>query len=81
MTTNTSQNCEIWVQKKMWVEKENADQLCCQSMPSLNWDETSIQSSGSLATKYGRFFNFSLVRRIEDLERQLSSASYDSLQY
>ena len=44
------------LKKKKSRERENADQLCCQSMTSLNWDETSIQSSGSLATKYGRFF-------------------------
>ena len=82
MTTNTSQNCEIWVEKKCKSsgEKENADQLCCQSMSSLNWDETLILSSSSLATKYCRFF-FSLARLIEDSERQLISASYDSLQY
>ena len=37
-------------------ERENADQLCCQSMSSLHRYEVSIQSSGLLATKYCRFF-------------------------
>ena len=37
-------------------ERENADQLCCQSMSSLHRYEASIQSSGLLATKYCRFF-------------------------
>ena len=33
-----------WVEKKKNLsrERENADQLCCQSMSSLNWDETLI---------------------------------------
>ena len=71
MTTNTSQNFEIWVEKNMRVEfrkknvsrvqkkklsreRENADQLCYQSISSLcslQWEEVSIQSSASLATK------------------------------
>ena len=33
------------------VERENADQLRCQSMSSLYRDEASIQSGRSLATK------------------------------
>ena len=61
MTSNTSRNFEIWVEKNMRVEfkkknlsreSENADQLCYQSMSSLHRDEASIQSSGLLTTKY-----------------------------
>ena len=37
-------------------ERDNADQLCCQSMSSLHQDKALIQSSGSLATKYRRSF-------------------------
>ena len=65
MTSNTSRNFEIWVEKKyasrvqkknLSRESENADQLCYQSMSSLHRDEASIHSSGLLATKYCRFF-------------------------
>ena len=66
-----------WKKKYSSRERENADQLCCQSMSSLHRYEASIQSCGLLATKYCRFF-FSLGRLIEDLVWQLSSASYDS---
>ena len=68
----TSRNFEIWVEKKMRVElkkkkkyssreRENADQLCCQSISSLHRYEASIQSSGLLTTKYCRFFSSLLV--------------------
>ena len=65
MTSNTSRNFEIWVEKNMRVEfkkknlsreSENADQLCYQSMSSLHREEALIQSCGLLATKYCRFF-------------------------
>ena len=56
-------------------ERENADQLCCQSMSSLYRYEASIQSSGLL-----QIFS-SPLRLIEDLERQFSSASYDSSEF
>ena len=71
---------EFKKEKNLSRERENADQLCYQSMSSLHRDEASIQSSGLLATKYCRFF-FSLARLIEDLERQFSSASYDSSEF
>ena len=71
MTTNTSRNFEIWVKKKkmqvelkkenLGWERENADQLCCQLMSSLNQDETSIQSSSLLATKYLQIFSSPLL--------------------
>ena len=50
--------CESSSKKKKNLsrERENADQLCYQSMSSLHRDEASIQSSGLLATKYCRFF-------------------------
>ena len=37
-------------------ERENADQLCCQSMSSLHRYESLFQRSGLVATKYCRFF-------------------------
>ena len=90
MTSNMSRNFEIWVEKNMWVElkkvlsreRENADQLCYQSMSSLHRDEASNQSSGLLATNSNiADFFFSLARLIEGLERHLSSASYDSSEF
>ena len=49
--------CESSSKKKnLSRERENADQLCYQSMSSLHRDEASIQSSGFLATKYCKFF-------------------------
>ena len=33
---------QVEKKKNLSRERENADQLCCQSMSSLNWDETLI---------------------------------------
>ena len=68
--------------KNLSRERENADQLCYQSMSSLHRDEASNQSSGLLATNSNiADFFFSLARLIEGLERHLSSASYDSSEF
>ena len=47
---------------------------------SLHRDEAYIQSSGSLAARCCRFF-FLLARLIDDSDRQLSAASYDSSEF
>ena len=67
--------------KKMWVEKERTLTSCVVSQ-CLHLTEMRLQSE--VAARWlpntADFF-FSLTRLIEDLERQLSSVSYDSLQY
>ena len=67
--------------KKMWVEKERTLTSCVVSQ-CLHLTEMRLQSKVAVRwlPNTADFF-FSLARLIEDLERRLSSASYDSLQY
>ena len=51
----------VKLRKNVSQERDNADQLCCQSVSSLHQDKALIQSSGSLATKYRRFFSTQLA--------------------
>ena len=57
-------------------ERENTDQLCCQSMSSSFCSKVVVCWLPNIAD-----FFFSLGRLIEDLERQLSSASFDSSEF
>ena len=68
--------------KKLSRERENAepDYLRTWNRLSLHRDEAYIQSRGSLAARCCRFF-FLLARLIEDSDRQLSAASYDSSEF
>ena len=80
MTTNTSQNCEIWVQKKLESRKRMLTSCVVSQWLHLTeirlWSKVAVRWLPNTAD-----FFFSLARLIEDSERQLSSASYDSLQY
>ena len=69
------------LKKKMWVEKERTLTSCVVSQ-CLHLTEMRLQSKVAVRwlPNTADFF-FSLARLIEDLERRLSSASYDSLQY
>ena len=73
--------CESSSKKKnLSRERENADQLCYQKC--LHFTETRLRSKVVVCwlPNIADFF-FSLARLIEDLERQLSSASYDSSEF
>ena len=87
MITNTNRNFEIWVETKKfestWKKEGESSKRNRWSVKFVNrcfnagpWSLDGV----SLASKYGRFF-FSLARLIEDSERQLNSASYDSLEF
>ena len=81
MTTNTNQNCEIWVEKKERVEKERTLTSCVVSQ-WLHLTEMRLRSKVAVPWLLNTAdFFFFLAGLIEDSERQLSSASYDSLQY
>ena len=87
MITNTNRNFEVLVETKKfestWKKEGESSKRNRWSVKFVNrcfnagpWSLDGV----SLASKYGRFF-FSLARLIEDSERQLNSASYDSLEF
>ena len=91
MTANTNRNFEIWVEIKKkyestWKKKnasrvrETADQLSCQSMFNALLPSLPPQMAFRWLPNIAEFF-FSLARLIEDSERQLNSASYDSIDF
>ena len=67
--------------KKTWVEKERTLTSCVINQ-CLHFTETRLRSKVVVCwlPNIAEFF-FSLARLIEDLERQLSSASYDSSEF
>ena len=73
--------CESSSKKKTWVEKERTLTSCVINQ-CLHFTETRLRSKVvvSWLPNIAEFF-FSLARLIEDLERQLSSASYDSSEF
>ena len=60
--------------------RETADQLSCQSMFNALLPSLPSQMAFRWLPNIAEFF-FSLARLIEDSERQLNSASYDSIKF
>ena len=73
--------CESSSKKKTWVEKVRTLTSCVINQ-CLHFTETRLRSTVVVCwlPNIADFF-FSLARLIEDLERQLSSASYDSSEF
>ena len=73
--------CESSSKKKNWVEKGRTLTSCVINQ-CLHFTETRLRSKVVVCwlPNIADFF-FSLARLIEDLERQLSSASYDSSEF